>query len=271
MKIEICISPCPNDTFMFHALLNGFIDTGDLELDVKFADIEKLNENIIAGSCAVSKFSYAVLPLIYDKYRVLASGSALGRGNGPLLVGRADLNKEDMQGLKVAVPGRYTTANLLMDRMFPEVTDTPEYLFSDIAGAVESGEADAGVLIHEGRFTYHNHGLKLIADLGLEWEVYCGMPLPLGGIAVLRDLPYEVQQELSVLLRQSIGFALENPSESYDWIKSYAQEMEDEVIEQHINLFVNRYSLNIGDEGIDAVKRLLGHHIPEKKWDTLFI
>lgn len=271
MKIDVCISPCPNDTFMFHALLNGLIDTGDLELTPHFADIESINESLVAGDVTVSKFSYAILPLICDNYRVLNSGSALGCGNGPLLVGKEGVKKDNLRGLRVAVPGKYTTANMLMDKMFPEVTDKPEFIFSDIADAVQSGEVDAGVLIHEGRFTYQNCGLSLIADLGLEWEVYCGMPLPLGGIAVSRELPYEIQRELTILLRQSIRYAQENPSASCDWIKFHAQEMDEEVIGQHINLFVNRYSEELGEEGRNAVKILAGHHIPEEKWSSLFI
>ena len=182
MTIDLSISPCPNDTFMFDALLHGRIDTEGLTFEVTFADIEQLNARLIApeGSRpAVSKASYAILPLIADRYCALHSGSALGRGNGPLLVTADEEASTDDCAMRIAVPGRHTTANLLLERLYPHLADKRPYLFSEIPHVVARGECDAGVLIHEGRFVYKNYGLHLMADLGVEWEKRTGLPLPL--------------------------------------------------------------------------------------------
>ena len=257
MKLDLSISPCPNDTFMFDALVNGRIDTEGLEFNLSFADIEQLNKGVVEGGAAISKISCAVLPLIADRYAVLDSGSALGRGNGPLLVSMSGVDISD-PSLKIAVPGKHTTANLLMDRVFPHLKNKIPLLFSEIASAVAAGRYDAGVLIHEGRFTYAEKGLSLEADLGVEWDRLTGLPLPLGAIVVSRELPEEMRKKVERLLQKSIEYAFANPDEGAGFVRSHAQELSEEVLKNHIYMFVNDYSLSLGDEGRAAVMSLTG-------------
>ena len=255
MTLRLRISPCPNDTFMFDALLNGRIDTGGLHFDVEYRDIEALNRGVQAGDADVSKISCAVLPAVADRYALLDSGAALGRGNGPLLVRRAG-DRSPIR--RVAVPGVHTTANALMMRLFPRITERTPLLFSQIAAAVERGDFDAGVLIHEGRFVYRQRQLELVADLGQLWERTTALPLPLGGIAAKRSLPEAVRRQVETLIRQSIEYAFAHPEASRAYIKEHAQELDDAVIDAHIALFVNDYSLSLGDEGRRAVEALTG-------------
>lgn len=255
MSIKLSISPCPNDTFMFDAIINRRIDLMGLDIEVEYHDIEVLNSHAMERRADITKCSTALLPAIDDRYRLLDSGAALGRGNGPLLVRR----KGDTSAIKhIAVPGEHTTANALIKRLFPEIKKRAPMLFSEIAKAVERGEFDAGVLIHEGRFVYERENLELIADLGLEWERREGLPLPLGSIVAARDLEEGVAERFETLLRESIAYAFAHPEVSRDFIKSHAQEMEDSVIDRHIALFVNEFSLTLGDEGREAVRRLIG-------------
>lgn len=263
MKLTLSLSPCPNDTFMFDALLHGRIDTEGLCFEATFADIEQLNDAVTRSQSDISKISYAVLPLIRNRYQVLDSGSALGRGNGPLLVGRHALRREDLQGLKIAVPGLHTTAHLLLKRLFPGIGSCSPHLFSDIAPIVARGDYKAGVLIHEGRFTYAKFGLQLIADLGLEWERVTALPLPLGAIVVSRNLEPELRKTVDRVLRRSIEYAFAHPEASAEFVRQHAQELDPEVTRQHIELFVNRYSLSLGDEGRRAVMTLLDIHDQE--------
>lgn len=261
MKLTLSISPCPNDTFMFDALVNGRIDTEGLEFDIKYADIAELNSAVMqsgTNSPDISKISYAVVPHIAARYAILHSGSALGRGNGPLLVAGNDEDSVENYEMRIAVPGYNTTANLLLERLYPRLTLKREYLFSDIAQVVARGECDAGVLIHEGRFVYHSQGLFLLADLGVEWEKRTGLPLPLGAIAIKRTLPSEVKQLFDRILHRSIEYAFSHPEECMPFVRSHAQEMDDAVMKSHISLFVNEHSLNIGTEGKSAVERLTG-------------
>ncbi len=255
MSIKLSISPCPNDTFMFDAIINRRIDLMGLDIEVEYHDIEVLNSHAMERRADITKCSTALLPAIEDSYRLLDSGAALGRGNGPLLVRR----KGDTTPIEhIAVPGEHTTANALIKRLFPEIKRRTPMLFSEIAKAVERGEFDAGVLIHEGRFVYERENLELIADLGLEWERREGLPLPLGSIVAARDLEGGVAERFETLLRESIAYAFAHPEVSRDFIKSHAQEMEDSVIDRHIALFVNEFSLTLGDEGREAVRRLIG-------------
>lgn len=255
MSIKLSISPCPNDTFMFDAIINRRIDLKGLDIEVEYHDIEVLNSHAMERRADITKCSTALLPAIDDRYRLLDSGAALGRGNGPLLVRR----KGDTTPIEhIAVPGEHTTANALIKRLFPEIKRRTPMLFSEIAKAVERGEFDAGVLIHEGRFVYERENLELIADLGLEWERREGLPLPLGSIVAARDLEEGVAERFETLLRESIAYAFAHPDVSRDFIKSHAQEMEDSVIDRHIALFVNEFSLTLGDEGREAVRRLIG-------------
>ena len=251
--LRLAISPCPNDTFMFDAIVNKRIDLEGYTFDVEYHDIEQLNERVLSGEAEVSKCSTALLRAVVERYRLLDSGSALGRGNGPLLVRRKG---ETTPIRRIAVPGLYTTANALIGRLFPDIEERVPMLFSKIAEAVEGGEFDAGVLIHEGRFVYERRNLELVADLGLEWERQMELPLPLGSIVIDRSLGEEVARDVERLIRRSIEYAFSNPALSRDFIKSHAQELEDDVIDKHISLFVNDFSLTLGDEGRRAVEEL---------------
>lgn len=253
-KLSLHISPCPNDTFAFDALINRRIKH-DFDLSVEYHDIEELNEGVLRGEPDISKISYAVYPLVADRYRLLDSGSALGRGNGQLLVRRKG---ETGKIRKVLSPGKNTTANALLMRYFPDVEEVEQRLFSEIAAAVERGEADAGVLIHEGRFVYERRNLELVADLGKLWERETNLPLPLGAIIVKRDIDEDTISLFDKTLAKSVAFAFANPLLSRDFVKEHAQELEDDVIEKHISLFVNDYTLSLGEEGRHAVEHLTG-------------
>ena len=252
--LRLAISPCPNDTFMFDAIVNKRIDLEGYTFDVEYHDIEQLNERVLSGEAEVSKCSTALLRAVGERYRLLDSGSALGRGNGPLLVRRKG---ETTQIRRIAVPGLYTTANALIGRLFPDIEERVPMLFSEIAKAVEAAEFDAGVLIHEGRFVYERRNLELVADLGLEWERRVGLPLPLGSIIISKSLGEEVARDMERLIRRSIECAFAHPELSREFIKSHAQELEDEVIDKHISLFVNDFSLTLGDDGRRAVEELV--------------
>ena len=254
MKLSLHISPCPNDTFSFDAIINQRI-AHDFDLSVEYHDIEELNEGVLRGEPDISKISYAVYPLVADRYVLLDSGSALGRGNGQLLVRRKG---ETGAIRRVASPGKNTTANALLLRYFPEVEEVEQMLFSDIAAAVERGDVDAGVLIHEGRFVYERRNLCLVADLGKLWESETNLPLPLGAIIAKRELGEELISRFDNLLAESVRYAFDNPMLSRDFVKEHAQELEDEVIEKHISLFVNDYTISLGEEGRRAVVRLIG-------------
>lgn len=253
-KIRLAISPCPNDTFMFDAIVNRRIDLDGFDVEVTYLDIEQLNAAALERRYDITKCSTAILGAVGDSYALLDSGSALGRGNGPLLVRRKG---ETAPLRRIAVPGEHTTANRLVMRLFPDIEERVPMLFSEIAEAVERGDYDGGVLIHEGRFVYHKRNIELVADLGLEWEAQMGLPLPLGSIICARDMGDEVRERFEALLRRSIEYAFANPMASREFIKQHAQELDDDVIDSHIALFVNDYSLSLGDEGRRAVEALL--------------
>lgn len=252
-RLRLSISPCPNDTFMFDAIINKRIELDGLDFDVEYWDIEQLNEQALRRRADITKCSTVILPAIVKHYRLLDSGSALGRGNGPLLVRRRG---EQTSLRRIAVPGLHTTANALIGRLFPDIEERVAMLFSDIAEAVERGEYDGGVLIHEGRFVYERRNLELVADLGLEWERRMGLPLPLGSIVAANDLADDVVERVERLIRRSIEYAFEHPEQSRDFIKEHARELEDDVIDKHIKLFVNDFSLSLGEEGRRAVAEL---------------
>lgn len=258
MRLKLHISPCPNDTFMFHALVHGLVDCEGLEFEVEYHDIEQLNSRAMAAEADVSKISCAVLPAITKSYALLDSGAALGRGNGPLLIKRKGFQGELK---RVAVPGEYTTANALVSGLFPLIDERTPLLFSEIAEAVERGDYDGGVLIHEGRFVYERRNLELVADLGVEWERLTDLPLPLGGIVVRRELGAELKERMERVLRRSIEYAFANPMASRDFVKAHARELEDEVIDKHIALFVNDFSLSLGNQGRQAISYLTGEEV----------
>lgn len=252
--MTLAISPCPNDTFAFDALINGRIEH-NFALDVEYKDIEELNMGVLESLPDISKISYSVYPKIAQHYALLDSGSALGRGNGQLLVRRKG---ESSPIRTVASPGLNTTANALLVRYFPEVEHIVPMLFSDIAEAVERGDVDAGVLIHEGRFVYHRRNLELVADLGKLWEAQTSLPLPLGAIVIKRSVAPHIRERFERLLAASVRYAFDNPADSREFVKAHAQELEDEVIDKHISLFVNPFTISLGEEGRRAVAALTG-------------
>jgi len=262
MKLSLGISPCPNDTFIFDALIHHKIDTEGLEFVVSYDDVETLNLKAFEGRLDVVKLSYHAFAYVANQYALLNSGSALGFGVGPLLICSGEPDKLRTQlalpgtPLKVGIPGKYTTANLLMSLAFPEVKNTEEMVFSEIEGAVLSGVIHAGLIIHENRFTYEKRGLKKIVDLGDYWEKRTGGAIPLGGIAISRKLPLEIQLKVNRALRKSVEFALAHPQSGLDFIRSKAQEMDSDVLYQHIQLYVNDYTVDLGAEGKKAIDML---------------
>ncbi len=271
MNLKLNISTCPNDTFMFEALLHGRIDTEGVVFDLHLADIEQLNEMALAGEPDISKLSYAMFPQISGRFKILNSGSALGHGNGPLVVSRHKIYPDELCNARVAIPGKHTTANLLLDKLYPSNKKRYAYLFSDIAEVVMSGGCDAGVLIHEGRFVYRELGLQLVSDLGLEWEKRTKLPLPLGAIVISRRLDTSLQQKIDRVLRRSIEYARSNPAASTEFVQQYAQELSTDVTRSHIDLFVNDYSIDLGKEGRRAVIELLGRETPGLEDEEVFV
>ncbi|MDA3781558.1 MAG: 1,4-dihydroxy-6-naphthoate synthase [Bacteroidales bacterium] len=255
-KIKIGFSTCPNDTFMFDALVNKKIDTKGLVFDITLADIEELNNLALQGKLDIIKTSFHNYAYISDKYVLLDSGSALGKNNGPILISKYKIYPDEINDLHIAIPGKNTTANLLLSIAYPDVKKKTEYLFSDIEDVVNSKEVDAGLIIHENRFTYKEKGLKKIIDFGEYWEENIQYPIPLGGIVIKRAFNRELQLTINQLLRESIEFAFSHKASSEKFIKKYAQEISDEVIQKHIDLYVNSYSINLGTKGRDAIKIL---------------
>jgi len=256
MRLTLGFSPCPNDTFIFEAMVHGRVDTEGLEFDWFLADVEELNRRALEGSVDITKMSYHAYARAAGGYLILDSGSALGRSNGPLVVSRRRIEPGELDNAVIAIPGTNTTANLLFSIFWPGATRKREYLFSDIPGAVLSGEADAGLIIHETRFTYRAMGLTLVADTGTMWEEMTGLPVPLGGIVVNRTLDPVVAAKVGRAIRRSIEYARTSPGESTDFIRRHARETEDEIAREHINLYVNDFSLSLGEEGRQAIQKL---------------
>ncbi len=250
-------SPCPNDTFIFDALVHGRIDTEGLTFEPLLADVEDLNQRAFRRELDITKLSYHAFGHLTATYQLLRSGSALGRGVGPLLVRRAGTGAEQPLPRTVAIPGRFTTANYLLGLAYPLITEKEEVRFSDIEEAVLRGKYDAGLLIHENRFTYAQRGLEKIADLGTYWERETGLPIPLGGIAASRSLPLEVRQRMDRVLRRSVQYAFDHPQDSAAYVRQHAQAMDEEVMRQHIDLYVNDYTLDLGVEGRKAVRHFI--------------
>ena len=256
MKLTLGFSPCPNDTFIFEAMVHGRVDTEGLEFNWFLADVEELNRRALEGTVDITKMSYHAYARAAAGYLILDSGSALGRSNGPLVVSRRPISPGELDNALIAIPGLYTTANLLFSIFWPGATRKREYLFSDIPEAVLSGEADAGLIIHETRFTYRAMGLGLVADTGTMWEEMTGLPVPLGGIVVNRSLDPEVAAKVSRTIRRSIGYARTSPRESAAFIRRHARETEEEIAREHIKLYVNDFSLSLGEEGRQAIRKL---------------
>ena len=268
MKLTLGFSPCPNDTFIFDALIHHKIDTEGLDFEVFYDDVETLNQKAMQGQLDITKLSYHAFAYVTDKYVLLDAGSALGFGVGPLLISDLKISISDLEKGKIVnrkseivnpvigIPGKYTTANFLLGLAFPKATNKVELLFSEIEDAVLDGRIDVGLIIHENRFTYQDKGLKKIIDLGDYWEKRTGCAIPLGGIVVNRSLPTEVQHKINRVLRKSVEYAFENPKSGLEFIRSHAREMSEEVMYKHIELYVNKYSIDLGAEGKKAIKLL---------------
>ena len=254
--IPIGFSPCPNDTFIFDALVNNKIDTGNLQFEPVLEDVQTLNQWAIEEKLMVTKLSYGVWPLVQKNYNLLNSGSALGRGVGPLLITNSELGITNIEEKLIAIPGKNTTAHLLFSLAYPTAKNKIFLRYDEIENFVLAG-IGLGVIIHENRFTYEEKGLIKITDLGDYWEKETGFPIPLGGIVVKKTLQPIIQQQIDMLIKQSIEFAFSNYPNLNDYIRSHAQEMSEEVMRKHIDLYVNNYSLDLGEEGRAVVVKLL--------------
>jgi 1,4-dihydroxy-6-naphthoate synthase len=255
-SVSIGFSPCPNDTFIFDALVHGRIDTGGLVFEPILEDVETLNRMAMAGKLDVTKLSYHAYCYATEQYQLLQTGSALGRGCGPLLVAKRPLSGSEIEAGPIAIPGNYTTANLLFSLAYPRAKIKTALVFSAIEESVLNGKAVAGVIIHENRFTYADKGLHKIIDLGEYWEQQTQSPIPLGGIVVRREWPEDLKQQVNRLVGESVAYAFAHPEVSKPYVCAHAQEMNESVMQQHIDLYVNEYSLALGLSGQHAVRIL---------------
>ena len=256
MKISLGFSPCPNDTFIFDALVHEKVDLEGLSFDIVLADVEALNQMAFAGQLDATKLSYHAFGHLLGQYALLNAGSALGNNCGPLLIARQTLTEDEILEGPIAIPGKYTTANFLLGLAYPQAQNKVEMLFSEIEQAVLNGKVKGGLIIHENRFTYQQKGLVKICDLGEFWESTTGKPIPLGGIVVRRDLPDEVKQRLDRVLARSVAYALDHPDSPLDYVRQHAQEMDTEVMYAHIRLYVNEFTRNLGTEGRAAIQTM---------------
>lgn len=255
--MKLGFSTCPNDTFIFDAMVHHKIDTEGLKFEIIMGDVEDLNKQAFEAALDITKISYHAYAYIANNYKILNSGSALGRNNGPLLISKKKIHFSEIPNIKIAIPGKYTTANLILQIAYPNIKHTQEYLFSDIENVILSGKADAGLIIHETRFTYSQRGLKKILDLGEYWEQTTNLPVPLGGIVIRRGLPADIQQKVNRVLKRSIDYAFKNPSSSVKFMRNFAQEMSPEIMYKHIELYVNDYTKNLKESGKQSIKFLL--------------
>ncbi|RMG79495.1 MAG: 1,4-dihydroxy-6-naphthoate synthase, partial [Bacteroidetes bacterium] len=256
MKLTLGFSPCPNDTFIFDAMVHGKTDTEGLEFEVCLADVETLNQKAFDQALDITKLSYHAYAFLRREYNLLDAGSALGNNCGPLLIAREKMPPEAIEKATIAIPGKYTTANFLLSLAWPKATRKVEMVFSEIEDAVLSGQTDAGLIIHENRFTYEAKGLVKIMDLGEYWESTTGLPIPLGGIVVRKDLPLEIQRKVNRVMKRSVAFAFENPDQTRDFVRAHATEMDERVMYEHIRLYVNDYTKDLKNEGKAAVRKL---------------
>lgn len=297
LKLSLGFSPCPNDCFIFDALIHNKIDTEGLKFELVMEDVEALNQKAFRGDLDITKLSYHAYAHLTKMYQLLDAGSALGNNCGPLLITNGNpekilsqlqtptskqlttnhqlqttnsepptpnsqlqtTNSEPLtpnSQIRIAIPGKYTTANFLLSLAFPDAINKVEMLFSDIEDAVLTGKVDAGLIIHENRFTYQQKGLKKIIDLGEFWETLTQMPIPLGGIVIKRSFSEDVKQKVNRVLRKSVEYAFANPKSSSTFVKAHAQEMSEDVMYKHIDLYVNNYSVDLGEQGRKAVQLL---------------
>ncbi len=254
--LSIGFSPCPNDTFLFDALVHQKIDTEAISFKPVIDDVESLNRKAFLAQLDITKLSFFAYAFLSDHYQLLDSGAALGKGVGPLLISKKEFKNPEDEIRSVAIPGKYTTANFLFSLFYPHIKVKKEMVFSKIENAVLSGEVDAGVIIHENRFTYQQKGLFKIADLGTLWESSTGQAIPLGGIAIRRTLDEDLKLKVNSLLRKSVEYARSHPLAVMGYVKEHAQELDEEVIQKHIQLYVNDYSLDLGTQGREAISTL---------------
>ena len=254
MKLTLGFSPCPNDTFIFDALVHQKIDTEGLDFDVTFADVEQLNRWAHQGKLDVTKLSFYAFSKCISQYALSDSGAALGTNCGPILIKKPNTILTSQS--KIAIPGEQTTANLLLSISNPDYTNKIEVLFSEIENEILLGNVDAGLIIHENRFTYQQKGLEKVKDLGEFWQQETGLPLPLGGIAIKRNLPFFIQKKMERVLKKSVEYAFAHRDSSLEFVRHYAQEMKADVIDSHINLYVNSYSVSLTQKGQEAIRLL---------------
>ena len=256
MKLTLGYSPCPNDTFIFDALVHNKIDTEGLEFEVVLQDVEALNQRAFQHDLDVTKLSYHAYGYLVDDYALLDAGSALGYNCGPLLISKNKFSNDELTEKSIAIPGKFTTANFLLSIAFPTANARKEVLFSEIEQLVLTNQMDAGLIIHENRFTYHERGLNKIMDLGEFWQEKTKLPIPLGGIVASRKLDPETIHTINRVLKRSVEYAFENPKSSEQYVRQHAQEMSYEVMQKHIDLYVNDFSIDLGKEGRRAITYL---------------
>ncbi|WP_136796950.1 1,4-dihydroxy-6-naphthoate synthase [Desulfosediminicola ganghwensis] len=257
-QLSLGYSPCPNDTFIFYAMMHGKVDLGGLSYGAPYLeDVETLNSWALQSRLDVTKLSFHALGHVLDEYCVLATGSALGRGCGPLLVTGKEVDIDHLKDKRIAIPGKYTTAALLLQMLLPGCSNLVEMRFDMIMDAVKNGEVDAGVIIHESRFTYQQYGLFCLQDLGQWWEDQSGMPIPLGAIVARRSLGRDKVLQIERTIGASVEFAFKKPEACLDYIRQYSQEMDEKVVQSHIGLYVNDYSRDLGAEGFAAIELFL--------------
>jgi 1,4-dihydroxy-6-naphthoate synthase len=255
--ISLAFSPCPNDTFIFDAMVHQKIDTEGVAFDFRMADVEELNQMAFNSQVEMTKVSYHAWLYLRDNYSLLDSGSAMGFGNGPLIIGKKYFSLDNLDDLTIAVPGEFTTANLLLKIFFPDARNKKIMVFNKIEDAILNGLADAGVIIHENRFTYQEKGLVKIADLGELWEHFNQCPIPLGAIVVKRSLGTDMINRLNRIMKRSVEYAMANPDSSSPFVRENAQEMDETVMRKHIELYVNEFTVDLGELGKNAITKLL--------------
>ncbi|HRG86738.1 MAG TPA: 1,4-dihydroxy-6-naphthoate synthase [Chitinophagales bacterium] len=256
MNLSIAYSPCPNDTFIFDALAHQKIDTEGLTFDIIHGDVETLNREAMDGKYDITKLSYHAFAYMSNHYQLLTAGSALGRGCGPLMISKDEIPRSKIEFCLIGIPGRLTTANFLMTLAFPEAATKKEMVFNEIENALLNDAIDIGLIIHENRFTYIHKGLKKIIDLGEWWEKKYQLPIPLGGIVTRRDFDPALQLKINRVVKRSVEFALANPAQTMQYVRDHAQEMDEQVMQQHIALYVNDFSVDLGEEGKAAITAL---------------
>lgn len=256
-KITLGFSPSPSDTFMFHALVNKLIDLDGLDFQVHMADVEQLDKLASEGTLDVTKVSISAFAHVGADYVLLDAGNALGYSSGPILVSKKKAYPDEIEYLSIAIPGEKSAANLLMNLIYPKAKNKQVYLYSEIEDVVLSGETDAGLIIHESRFTYKKKGLQKVVDLGIQWQRETTFPVPIGYIAARRQLDVELLHRINEMIAKSVAFALENKQAGYDYIRSHAKELDDKTMQQHIDLYVNNFSVDLNKKGRKAIAYLL--------------